>query len=249
MSFAGSASCWKTTGVRTLDHGLGVGRGGLDQACQCRNAGHGQHEGGGDAAGHDHACLALAPAEVVDEGLHMRLRRGTCDLRLERQAGFEAGRVAEVVAAAGLGAHREGEVIEKEAKLLVVRGERPQPCRERAGQRHGESFAPRMRLQFNLRIGPLMNFARNRPPDVPARHESGQVVHAAVGNQPLPRRAWWNRSSSYSCYSAERRAARRNAPRFPLPQVKSSALVPLSALPLDVLLEQCFPLVLSHRRM
>ena len=79
-----------------------------------------------------------------------------------------------------------------------------------------------------------------------ARHESGQVVHAAVGNQPLPGRAWWNRSSSYSCYSAERLAARRNAPRFPLPQVKSSALVPLSALPLNVLLEQCFPLVLSH---
>ena len=162
MSFAGSASCWKTTGFEALDHGLGVGRGGLGQACQCHNAGHGQHEGGGDAAGHDHACLALAPAEVVDEGLHMRLRRGACDLRLERQAGFEAGRVAEVVAVAGLGAHGEGEVLEKEAKLLVVRCERAQPCPERAGQRHGESFAPRMRLRFNLRIVPLMNFARNR---------------------------------------------------------------------------------------
>ena len=92
----------------------------------------------------------------------MRLRRGTCDLRLERQAGCEAGRVAEVVAVAGLGAHGEGEVLEKEAKLLVVRSERPQPCRERAGQRHGESFAPRMRLRIDLRIGPLMNFARNR---------------------------------------------------------------------------------------
>jgi hypothetical protein len=117
-------------GVRSLDHRLGVGGGGLGQACQCHNAGHGQHEGGGDAAGHDHACLTLAPAEVVDEGLHMRLRRGACDLRFERQAGFEARRVAEVVAVAGLSEPGEGEVLEKEAKLLVVRCERPQPCPE-----------------------------------------------------------------------------------------------------------------------
>lgn len=43
-------------------------------------------------------------------------------------------------------------------------------------------------------------------------------------------------------------AVRFKGPVFPPPSKKSSALVPPSALPLDELFEQCFPLILARRQ-
>ena len=157
MSFAGSASCWKTTEFELLITGsasAGVGLTKLANATMPATASTKE--------------VATQPATIMLAWRWRRRKSWTRACICACGAGLatcgSSGRPAakraellEVVAVAGLGAHREGEVLEKEAKLLVVRSERPQPCPERAGQRHGESFAPRMRLRFNLRIGPLMN--------------------------------------------------------------------------------------------
>src|SRR6478735_968627 len=98
-----------------------------------------------------------------------------------------------------------------------------------------------------MRCGELHpNALRESILDSLCRIESEYAVDATIANQALPCRAWRNRSWSYSMLLTERLGRSAHAPRFPLPQKNSSALVPPSALPLDELLEQRFPLILTR---
>lgn len=147
-------------GTRTFDQRVGVGRRGLGETCKGRNADHGQHDRRGNAPGDEYARLALTTAEVVNERLHMSLRGR---LRFERQARLKGLKVAEIVAAAGLGADCERKVLKKGAELLVVGHQGPQSSRERAGKCHPAGNAPRILRRLDIRKGAAVDCVPAHP--------------------------------------------------------------------------------------
>ena len=225
MSFGSAESCdpRQTTELEAFDQRVGVGRGGLGETCKGRNADHGQHDRRGNAPGDEHARLALTPAEVVNERLHMRLRGR---LRFERQARLKGLRVAEIVAAAGLGADCERKVLKKGAELLVVRHQasavEPRASGEVSCRGRCASCIAASRYTERCCGGLRPSAPRELPPDDPLRGTRGAAVDATVANQALLCRARRNRSYLYSMVTPPNGlAARRYAPRLPPPTKKA----------------------------
>src|SRR5262245_1403103 len=176
----------------------------------------------------------------------MRLRSRP---RLERQARLKGLTVAEIVAAARLGAACERKVLKKGAKLLVVRHQGPQSSGERAGQSHPAGDAPRVSRRLDIRKGAAVDCVPAHPGNCRWTIRFDVFAGERLTQRLQTKLCWAGRSGTgHSCTPCLlRRAAWPpgvTRPVFPLPQ--TNALVPLSALPLEILFEQYVPLILAH---